>query len=64
MRSRKVPRLWAFAVVVAAVAALACLSTWAPEFMGRIQDPELMSMDPATLNSNDGFPSTLSPSHF
>ena len=49
MRSRSVLRLWVFAAVVVA-AALASLSTWAPEFMARVQDPEMMSMDPATSN--------------
>ena len=49
MRSRRVLHIWIFAAVVVA-AALASLSTWAPDFMSRVQDPEMMSMDPATSN--------------
>jgi hypothetical protein len=32
------------------VAAIACLSSLAPEFMTRVQDPEMMSIDPVTSN--------------
>ena len=50
MRSRRVPHPWVVAAVVVVVTALAFLSIQAPEFMGRIQDAELMSMDPAASN--------------
>ena len=49
MRTRRVTRIWVFAAVVV-VAAIACLSSWAPEYMASVQDPEMMSMDPATSN--------------
>jgi hypothetical protein len=44
----KLAPLWVFAVVV--MAALAFLLTWAPEFMAKVRDPEMMSMDPALSN--------------
>ena len=52
MRTRNPPFVWELAVVFSAIVALAMLAAWAPEFMARVQDPELMSMNPEASSSN------------
>jgi hypothetical protein len=52
VRTRKTPLVWELAAVFSAIVALAMLAAWAPEFMARVQDPEMMTMNPEASSPN------------